>query len=298
MSWILIALIAPLLHGLANVLDNYFTNKIFKDTSSIIFYVGFINFIFLPIVFLIQMPDFHLPISYIPLFIILGITNVFYLFPYYKALQNADTSVVTSLFDLGRIFIPILAFIFVRERLGFHQYIGFLVIILSSTLMSINGKDKFKINKSFWYMLLCSLILTIEIIIYKYILTDLSWGTTIFWSSASSFIIGMSFFLIPIYRRKIFDQFQSFKKNIKILFFGEFLTWGGIVSSLYVISFIPVTLEESVSSFQPFFVLFYGIILSRFFPNLIKEKIDPKSIFKKIILFVMMILGIIMTLHQ
>ena len=169
MFWIFIALLSPLFHGFANILDNYLTNKIFKSVSSLVFLSAFFNFLFLPLIFLIEIPQ--LPtLEMLPFFILVGLIEVFYLYPYYKALQSEDTSVVSSLFELSKIFIPILAFLFLGEILSIKQYAGIFIIILSSLFLSINRHEKlFKFNKAFFLMAGCSLMLSAEAIIYKHI---------------------------------------------------------------------------------------------------------------------------------
>ena len=137
MYWIIFALLEPFFHGFANVIDNHFTNNLFKKTTTLVFFASFTNILFLPIIFLLDFPSFITP-SQIPFFIILGLTGIGYLYPYYKALQNDDTSIVVSLFSLGKIFVPLLAFLLVGEILAISQYIGFFVVILIALFW---GKD-------------------------------------------------------------------------------------------------------------------------------------------------------------
>ena len=124
MYWLLFALLEPILHGLANVIDNHFTNNLFKRTTTLVFFASFTNLLFLPIILILDFPTL-ITISQIPFFIILGLTGIGYLYPYYKALQNDDTSVVVSLFSLGKVFVPLLAFLLVGEILNTTQYLGF-----------------------------------------------------------------------------------------------------------------------------------------------------------------------------
>ncbi len=292
MLWIIFALLEPILHGFANILDNNFINNLFKRTTTLIFYASLTNIFFLPIIFLLDFPSM-ITIKQIPFFIILGFTSVGYLYPYYKSLKEDETSIVVSLFSLGKIFVPILAFFFVGEMLTLKQYLGFFIIIISGALLAINGKNKFRINSSFYWMILCSFILAVEVVVYKYIFNFMSWGTGFTWASIFSFIFIIPLIFIPKVREDIKLQIKQFKSSFFLFILEEFLTFGGSAGLTFAISIASVTLVEVFSSFQPIFVLIYAVLLSKFFPNIFKENISRESIVKKTILFIIMIAGIL-----
>jgi len=290
MYWIIFALLTPILHGFSNVIDNHFTNNLFKKTTTLVFFASFTNVLFLPLIFLLDFP-LLITFSQIPLFIILGLTGVGYLYPYYKALQNDDTSIVVSLFSLGKIFVPLFAFFMVGEKLSFLQYIGFLAVIVGATLLTISGKRKFYFNNSFFWMILCTIILAFEAVIYKYVFTFMSWGTGFTWSTIFSFIFALSFLFITKTRKNIFSQIKTFKNNFWVFSLEEFLTFGGSATFTFAISLTSVTLVSAIGSFQPVFVLLYTLILGSFFPKVFKENITSASISKKLVMFLIMILG-------
>ncbi|MFH1978355.1 MAG: EamA family transporter [Candidatus Aenigmatarchaeota archaeon] len=295
MHWLIFALLGPILHGLANVIDNHFTNNLFKRTTTLIFFASFTNVLFLPLILLLDFPSL-ITIQQIPFFIILGFTGIGYLYPYYKALQNDDTSVVVSLFSLGKIFVPVFAFLLIGEILNTIQYIGFFIIILSATLLTLKGKQKFKLNSSFFWMILCTIIIAFEVVIYKYVFTIVSWGTGFTWATLFSFLFILPLVFMTKTRHGIKSQIKTFKENFRLFAFEEFLTFSGSAAFTFAISLTSVTLVSAISSFQPVIVLLYALILGRFFPKVFKENITKRSIIRKIILFIVMILGVIIIL--
>lgn len=294
MLWLYIAFLGPILHALANIFDNYFMNRLVQKPMVLAFLAMLIDALFLPLVFVFQRPELP-PARLIPYFVLLGLTNVGYLYPYYKALQGDDTSVVAALFSLGKVFVPFLAFLMVREVLSVHQYIGFFIIIFSSAALSLNNHDgKLRLNSSFWYMALCTLILAFEAVIYKYVVTNVSWSTGFTWGTVFSLLLILPVFLFRKRRREFSTQLPSVWKNLH-LFVGEsFLTFAGSAAGVFAVSLAPVTLIEGIDSFQPFFVLLYALLFTKFFPKVFKEKISVHAIIKKILLFAIMILGIIL----
>ena len=292
MLWIFLAFLAPVLFGLANILDNYFVNRLFKNVTSLVFYATLLNLLFLPFLFFIQTP--HLPAwNLIPAFIAVALVDILYLFPYYKALQHDDTSTVSSLFSLGKVFVPLLAFLFVGEVLHPTQYLGFFILILSSALITMEP-GKLKFNRSFMYMALSSLLIALETVIYKYIFTNVNWITGFTWALLFSFFLLLPLLMLKKTRASIRAQAHVFRKTFHLFALEELLTFGGFAAITYAISVASVTIVNAIGSFQPFFVLLYALIFSRLFPTVFKEKIDRISLLKKMVFFALMISGVIL----
>jgi drug/metabolite transporter (DMT)-like permease len=185
----------------------------------------------------------------------------------------------------------------VGEVLSFINYIGFLVIILSSTLLTLNTCGKLKLNKSFFWMALCSIILSVEAVVYKYVFTQVNWVTGFTWATVLSFILVLPLILLRKHKMDIKSQFSKFKNKFYIFVIEELLTFGGAAAGTFAISIASVTLVSGIISIQPIFVLAYAILFSGLFPKIFKEKITVRSIAKKLILFAVMILGIILITH-
>lgn len=293
MTWILVALLSPALHAVANEFDAYLTNRFFRRPFTIAFYSTLMGILFLPLVFLVERP--YLPsLQVIPFLIIAGLADVLYLYPYYKALQVDDTSTVASLFSLGKISVPVLAFLFVHERLTLTQYLGVALILISSTLLTLKHKKRFSFNKSFWYMGICALILAIESVVYKYVFEQVSWATGFTWSTISSFIVVACMLVVPSVRRDIAAHMKSFRRHGHLVFVEELFTFAGSAAGTFAIALAPVTLVESIGEIQPFFVLVAALLVYPFYPRMFKEHIDGHSIEKKIALFVLTAVGVLL----
>lgn len=293
MLWILTAFVNPALHGLANILDNYLISKLFKNTWVLVFYASFINILFVPFVFIFEIPNLP-PAHLLPFLILISVIEILYVYPYFKALQQEDTSVVSSLFSLGKIFVPLFAFLIVGETLKPTQYLGFLIIILGSAALTLNNRGKFSLSKSFFYMLLSAILVSLQAVIYKYLFENISWSTGFVWPTIFSAVISCFFLFIPKLRQAIIAQFGSIKKTAPVLIFEELLTFSGSAVGTFAISLVPVTLVKGIFSFQPFFVLLYAMVFSKFFPKVFREKIDKRSIVKKSIIFAIMIIGAVL----
>lgn len=91
-----------------------------------------------------------------------------------------------------------------------------------------------------------------------------------------------------------------FQKQMRVMSMHTF--WIVVVNSLVnfsaeiflflAVSLGSVALVSAVNGIQPFIVLVYGLILTLFFPHIIKEDINKETIFIKIISAVILFIGI------
>lgn len=293
MFWIGVALLNPILHAWSNVIDTYLTNRLVRNVWSLGFFTGIFAVIFLPVVVLIQRPDMP-PFHLLPYFFLIGAIEVFYLFPYYKSLQKEDTSVVAALFSLGKFFVPLFSFFAVGEVLRLSQYIGFFIIVMASMLLSLNKREKIRLNKAFFYMLFSGFLLAIEAVVYKYVLESVSWSTAVVSTSFFSGLIALSFLLISHVRRTLLEQVRQLKDVVGLFTLNELIAFAGNIVSPYVVSLVPVTVAKSVEGFQPFFVLLYAIIFRRWLPGVFQEVVNWRVVLKKTALFACMIIGVVL----
>ena len=293
MIWIAIALFATVLFGIGNVLDNHLAARHFKDPWTLVFFITLLGAVFLPLVFLLDRPGLP-PLRLLPWFILLAGTEVFYLYPYYKALQAEDTSVVASLFTLVKIFIPLLAFLIVGESLRITQYLGFFVIVLCGGLLAADRKQAFRLNRSFFLMALSSLLISLNAVLYKFIFNDVGWGTGFFWTVLFSIVIVLGFLAAPRLRSEIFRSAGRLRSQAGLVFLDAVCSFGGLTAATYARSLVPVTMEQSIDSFQPFFVLLYALALKRRFPRAFRESTDRRSLIRKFALFAVMVLGAVL----
>ncbi len=294
MIWLILAILSTMCFALTQVFDNYYINKIFRGhLISSIFYGHILKVATVFIIFIIFVP-LTLPGKLWPYYLIIGVTEILYLLPYYKSLQLADTSIVAALFSLGTIFIPIFAFFTVKEVLMPYQYFGFILILVSSTLLSLHGRNiKLKIDISLLYMFLAVLLLALQAVTYKYIFANTVWTNGYFWSFV--FIgLGTIFLLIhQNHRSVIIDDYPHFSKQAHIVLGNVLLSiiaWGGFTYSLI---FIDISVMKGIEGMQPFFVMIYALFFKKSFPYFFKEAIDFKSTFKKGGLFIFLLLGVI-----
>jgi drug/metabolite transporter (DMT)-like permease len=293
--WLLIALVAPMFYGIANVSDSLLINKNFRNPLTLTFYASCFALIFVPIVFIfypVSVPS----ISLIPIFILLGIINVLYLYPYYKGLQSDDTSTAVSFFALGRIFIPIWAFFVIGEKLSVGEYLGVGLVIVCSILLSMKGSlRKITFSKAILYILLSAFIISFEGVLLKYLFEHgVSVGTGVAGEMIFSFLCTLVLLASKKIRTDIIHSFSIFKENVPLFFIEEGATFVAFFTGSIALGMAPVTLVRGISSLTPFFVLAYAKVLGKKVPHLFNEQTNTSITLKKIIVFTITVLGVLL----
>ena len=293
LTGILIAFISPALHSWSNILDGYFSNKIFDRISHLIFFTELTNLLFIPIVFFLDKPQ-NISLNMFCVILLISIIEIFYQYPYYKSLREVDTSIVSSLFSLGKIFIPLFAFIFVGERLNNLQYVGFFIIIISSVFLTLDFK-KFVLSKSFFLMFFVSIALSLQGVLYKYLFEyHVSWGSAVIWASLVQFMLSLFVVILPTNYKTLKKSTEKLKDNIKLFFIAQSLSYFGNIIGEYAVFLIPISLERGITSTQPIFTLLFAVIFLKKAPGLFNESIDFYSLCKKIVIFSLVIVGIVL----
>ena len=289
------AFLEPILHGWENILDNYFSNTVFPNLSVLLFFGTILNLLFLPIVLFLDPPHL-LSLPTLGIVFIISLIDIVYLFPYYWSLRHTDTSIVVALASLGKISVPIFAFFVLGEQLTVWQYVGFVLIVLSASLLSFDAR-RFKLNGAFFLMLGVSVILSIQAVLYKSVFeSGTNWGSVI--AILTFFEIGISGVIMLAANRlsEIAEDFRKIRENLKIFVLQQILSWGGNMGNSYGVSVLPVTVAQAVAGTQPLFVLGYALLFGKRFGKFFKELTGRRELTQKVLLFIAMIIGTVLVI--
>lgn len=222
MPAVIAAFLCPLFHAVSNIIDAHLSNNVFRKLPTLIFYNCLTNFFAAPMVLVFGLPQWY-GWEIMPLLALVGMIDVFYQIPYYEALRRGDTSVVVAWFSLGYVLVPVLAYLMVDEKLSFVQYAGFGIIIAASVVLNIENPRKIKINKAFYLMLLSSLLLSLQAVLYKYALEKTDWISAVFYSALFSTLTVFGFLMPRIVRLNIKANFPRYKTKFYVFGLNEFV---------------------------------------------------------------------------
>lgn len=290
---IFFSILSPAIFGIGNYIDKFLLEKHNISPIVITIYGGAAAFIAGVVVLLLT--GFH-PIDIKSLLIILfsGFLTSIYLLPYYKALSIDETSRIIPLFQFYPIFVLILSFIFLREELSITQYVGSALIIGAGFLLSIEKLegDIFRLRKSFFYVMISSLLFAMAQVLYKFGVEEIPFWNTLPYEGFGIALGSISILLYSNNLKKFRNETKLFKKRVFIfLGINECFYILARYTGYFSISLISVGIVSVLAGLQPLFVLIYGIILSLWFPHILKEVINKKTLTLKIFSIIVIIIG-------
>ena len=293
---VFMAFLAPILHSFCNLLDSHFANNLIKSNSAVIFYNSLTNVLVIPVLFLFGVPQ-AITWEQLPFLVIIAATETFYLLPYYHALRRIDTSVTSALFSLSGVLIPIMAWFLVDEKLSIMQYFGFGVIIAASIALNLEHPRKIRLNSAFFLMSAVAMMLAFQAVCYKYAVDNLDWVTAVFYTLVLSTLMSCAFLLFGKTRQDIVSAFPTYRRNFHYFLLNEIVYQGGELPSLFALSVLPVVAVEGIGATQPIFVLLFGMALHRVYGKRFKENFHAEHIYKKLLCFGLIALGVILILR-
>ncbi len=283
MSWLIIVGVAYLLNAIAAVVDKYLLAKSIPQPAVYAFFISFLG-----IIALVLIPfGFAVP-SFIQIIISLaaGLTFTFALLYLFKALKCNDTSRITPFIGGWQpLFIFILSFLFLNEKLSHAEIFAFFILVGGTILITLEfGKKEGK--GGFGVATVSAILFAISYVLTKEVYLNQTFISGFVWTRIGAFL-GALLLLIPTdNRRAIFANFKKSKpqqQKTGALFIGG--QAAGALSFLlvnYAISLASVSLVNAMQGLQYVFLLVMVFFLAKFHPKILKEKMTGLIIWQKV----------------
>jgi drug/metabolite transporter (DMT)-like permease len=291
MSWFLIALVGPFLYALTNHIDKILLEKYFKKSGvgTILLFSSLVSVFALPFFWLMDKTVLAVSFTNVLILAAEGMMGIGVIWCYLIALRDEEASVVVVFYQLVPVLGSILSYFLLGEVLTSIQLISMLIIIFGTTVIAfeIDSDNHFKLRKksTIVSMLGASFLWALSGTIFKAVALEENLWRSLFWSHVMMLLVGIGIFIfIRTYRENFILALRNNSKNILSLnALNEFLYILGNVAVSYAYLLAPVGLVLLAESFQPFFVLIIGAIITIFLPKVVTEKIGTKHIWQKII---------------
>lgn len=305
MTWFLIALIGPFLYAITNHIDKILLEKYFKEggVGTLLLFSSLLSILSLPVLYLIQPDILNVSLFNACILIIIGILDLLVLFCYFMALKDDEASIVIVFYQLIPIFGILFGYLILGEVLTQMQLIAMLIIILGTTIISfeIDQENKFKLRKkTIGYMLAAGVFWALEATIFKMVALEEHVLQSLFWNGVVLVLLGILMLVfIPRYRTHFLQALRSNSYTIiGANVINEVLYMLGNTALAFAALMAPIALTLMMESFQAFFVLAIGIVLTIFFPHISEEKIQLRNILQKILAIIVTGIGTYILLYM
>jgi len=291
------AFLGPITWALSTHLDKYLIEKYFKnsDTTVLMVFTALIGLIMLPFILFFKPNTIHLPLGNIIVMIVSGILYMSALLFYLRAIQSTEASVIAPMFQISVLFTFLLGYLVLHETLSGTNTFGAILILVGALCLSIDIKGHFRAPKIriFLLMLLCTFVMALSTVIFKFFaIKEQFWDTT-FWTYVGEALFGVGILVIP----KYFRQFMTLLKTntgalLSVNGANELINLGGGLSVRFASLLAPVALVSAISSTTTLFVFIFGIMLTVFLPNLAREDLSKRNLIQKGIAALLVALGV------
>ena len=293
MSWIPLAILAPLLWAASNFVDKYIVGSHYRGAYDFAFFCAlekwpffFLTLLFVPVPVLTSY-------SFIP--IIAGALLVYSYGFYARAFEEGETSTLVLFFNFIPIGVLILSYLFLGQTLTHLQSLAFIIVLVGSFVISFDVTTRrFHNTKGLVPISIAIVLWSIVFTLAAVALTHMSFGQFFLLDTLGSALAGLPMLLFPRMRSEIFSGLRSQSARKYFIFLGNgVLDYVGQGASKYALTMAPsAALVTLVTQTQSLFSIAMGVLLTLSIPHIIKEDISWQKLPKKIIGAVIMFAGI------
>lgn len=311
MNWLVLTIVSYLMFALVNLGDKFIVDKLLKSSRTYTFIVC----IFGAAVFVLAPWFLNWPgISFFIINIFAGILFALALWSMYESLKHGETTrVAVVIGSIIPVFTIIFSLLFLREKFTINQWLGVLFLIAGMIIISFvvsrrnKWSDFFKRlgsvfsgsydKKWIFLAILSALLYALYFIVTKYAYSKQDFLSSFIWIKSGSALLVLLFLFDKKTRIEIKKNFTTKPKKVKKTKGGFVIinqVFGAVASLMqnYAVYLGPVAIINALQGIQYAFLLVIGIILTIFFPKILKEDISKKILIKKIIAIILVAIGL------
>lgn len=292
MEWFVFAVLASATWALNIVLNKILVDKKFSSPFTYAIFLTSMDTVFIALIYLFF--PVASPFPYLLLAIFTGAMNMFTFWFFCMSMKSEEISRVSALMQMIPIFTVILSAVFLSELLGLRQYLGIVMIVFASMMISYRRVEgRIKMSGALKYIVIFTLGSAIYNIILKFLLGYMDFWTFFFWN-LTGIVLTVPFLLsVSRIRKDFLHVVRRIDKRIFLVGLGgETLFVLGNIFFLDAVSTGYVSLVSATMSLEPFFVLLYTIILSIFIPRLLKEEVNKQTVILKFLAIAFMAIAL------
>lgn len=307
LDWLPYAILAPLLMTVINFGDKYVVETQIPYPRAVLFFFAWINLLYATVFWLLMGAPL-LPPSLALAFMLGGAMIIWANIFYFAAVVREETSRIIVLVQMQPVFILLLAWFFLGESITTQQFIGFALILIAATGVSMERRPQADatsiagpMNRSFWLMLLASMGWSVGVVISDGAVSAyvVDWRTlfvSVAYTSTGYFLGGMTLYLLmPGMRRSVAKAWRGMRwRAFGALAFVEtvFVTRQFAVFMALLLG--PAALLGVLSSTHVFFGIVLGWLLTLLAPGVFKENITRADLTRKALWASVVFVGILL----
>lgn len=293
--WIIYALFSAFFYAAATMFTKYSVSKVVRDNKGIVVLHAIAAFGLISVLWvLVGMPVLGNAWDLILALIsgaLIGVAATFY----FKAFNMEDASVVTL---LTQVIVPltlIAGLVFLGDSVKVLQILAAIIILSGVVIVTWSRKGFHLHSTKVLPIMACATVATTTVLILSKAVLNRSDTITFTFYQTIGYLVysALNTIVMPSMRRGFMKNMRPFHpKMLAIIGTSEILFLLAILAQFKAFTLVNAGLVLSVGASEVFISIILGFILTKTVPHLISEKIDKKTINRKIIAGVLIVAGI------
>ncbi|MCU0679735.1 MAG: DMT family transporter [Planctomycetes bacterium] len=308
MSWLILAIVSYVILAVVNLMDKFLVDNVLPSSKAYAFLVGFMSVLIIIIApWFLNWPGSHLLLVNLLTGALFPLALLFL----YSSLHRGDASKILVLIGgIVPVFSIIFSIIFLQEKFSSNQWLGFVFLLIGTFVMALLPEHHnywkehvgiFK-RKSFQgptllLAILASLFFAAFFVGTKYAYTGQTFWSAFIWIRIGSALMALAFLLPKHWRHEIIRSLthhsgRSSKSNKWLVLGNQILSSGGFILQNYAVFLGSVAVVSALQGVQYAVLLTLGIVITLFFPKILKEDVSKKIIIQKIAAIICIAVGL------
>lgn len=284
MLWIVTSLLASIIITFANIIDSHILSKKMPNMPTYLVPMGIAQMVIAVGFFAVFRFSSDPGITHLLAAIGSALANGISLVIMLKCLQKGEVSRVVPVAASYPIFVALLSIPILSEVLNLYQWLAIVMTVLGAVLISVHraeGQAKAKLQGSFFLLLFAAVLTAFSSIGFKYALETMTvWNMV----SINGLCVGAAALIISLRKETLAELkiLPQRTQKISLIVVNQAIAITGVAVGFVATANGPIALVTTVMNIRPAFVLVFSLIISRFFPAFISERIDRRTILLKV----------------
>lgn len=297
MTWLLMALLAPLLWSLSNILDKLAVVHHASHWTTFIFMLSIGNILYSAIIFLVFSPaDYDFLSAALNILSGLCIFGMYFL--YAMPLKSIDISTVIALHQLTPLLVLVVSIFILGYSPSAIELFGIFLVFSGVYLAIVIGKrESSPIAWSSLFLLIGSAVFgAVATLIYDHLLLSRSLMSVLMFNYAGYGLGGLLMLLAPKWRHSISRDVASLPPKGWIVYaLSNFFDVGGYALFIGALSAgRNVAIVSVLVSLHPVYVLVLSHMLAIINPKILSENINFSGVYRRASSILIIVVGVIM----
>jgi uncharacterized membrane protein len=277
--WIYAAIISAATAAVVSIIDSHLLSRKMPSLWSYLLPVGIVQLI-MGLVVLLSSP-FPAAVDFTTYLIAFGagLTGSFAIILMLSTMRNNEVSRIVPVVNTSPIFVALMAMPLLDEIIRLEDWMAIIMAVTGAMLISLrwdSGGKRLQLSHTLFPLLLSSLLFAITNIGIKFALEEISYWNMF---SVSTICFGVVFTSFSL-RSTIINELRNIsqlRQSMSLLVCNEIVAAGAGVLSYLAIRDGPVSLVSTVLNTKPAFVFLFALVLSRFSPQVLNERLTRNS---------------------